>query len=63
MKHIISALCLIAILTTVALASDPKSNPNFMPTDQIKPGMKGYGMSVFKAQSLNDSRSRYSARS
>ncbi len=48
MKHIISALCLIAILTSVSLASDPKSNPNFMPTDQVKPGMKGYGMSVFQ---------------
>ncbi len=48
MKHIISALCLIAILTAVSLASDPKSNPNFMPTDQIKPGMKGYGLSVFQ---------------
>src|ERR1044072_8972175 len=48
MKQIISALCLIAILTTVVLASDPKSNPKFMSTDDIKPGMKGYGMSVFQ---------------
>jgi hypothetical protein len=37
-----------AILTAVSLASDPKPNPNFMPIDQVKPGMKGYGMSVFQ---------------
>ncbi|HKP84895.1 MAG TPA: SpoIVB peptidase S55 domain-containing protein, partial [Blastocatellia bacterium] len=48
MKQILSALCLMTILTLVALASDPKSNSNFMPVEQVKPGMKGYGMSVFQ---------------
>jgi SpoIVB peptidase S55 len=48
MKQIFAAFCLMAILAVVALASDPKTNPNFMPVDQIKPGMKGYGMSVFQ---------------
>lgn len=48
MKHVLTALCFLAILTVVALASESKSNPALMPLDQVRPGMKGYGMSVFQ---------------
>jgi hypothetical protein len=48
MKHVLSAFCFLAILTGVALASDSTSNQNLMPLDQVRPGMKGYGMSVFQ---------------
>jgi hypothetical protein len=48
MKQIFTAILLIAMLVAVALASDPKPNSNFMPVSQVKPGMKGYGMSVFQ---------------
>jgi SpoIVB peptidase S55 len=56
MKYLCSALCSIAILTVVALASDPipgsdsnsTSNATLMPLDQVRPGMKGYGLTVFR---------------
>jgi SpoIVB peptidase S55 len=48
MKYLLSSLCTIAILTAVALASDPKPTANLMPLDQVRPGMKGYGMTVFR---------------
>ena len=48
MKHVFTALCILAVLTVVALASDSTSNSNLMPLDQVRPGMKGYGMSVFQ---------------
>jgi hypothetical protein len=48
MKHVVTAFCFLAILTVVALASDSTSNPSLMPLDQVRPGMKGYGMSVFQ---------------
>lgn len=48
MKQIFTAIILIAMLAASALASDPKTNSNFMPIEQVKPGMKGYGMSVFQ---------------
>src|SRR5436190_5859257 len=48
MKHVLTAFCFLAILTSVALASDSTSNPHLMPLDQVRPGMKGYGMSVFQ---------------
>jgi len=48
MKHLLSALCILAVLTAVALASDSTSNPKLMPLEQVRPGMKGYGMSVFQ---------------
>jgi hypothetical protein len=48
MKQIFTLILLITMLAAVALASDPKTNSNFMPVDQVKPGMKGYGMSVFQ---------------
>ena len=48
MKHVFTALCILAVLTVVALASDSSSNPNLMPLDQVRAGMKGYGMSVFQ---------------
>jgi hypothetical protein len=46
MRRIFAALCFIAILTMVALASDPDAK--LMPVSDVKPGMKGYGMSVFQ---------------
>jgi SpoIVB peptidase S55 len=48
MRRIFAALCFIAILTMVALAANPDANANFMPVSEVKPGMKGYGMSVFQ---------------
>jgi hypothetical protein len=48
MRRIFAALCLAATLTVVAFASDPTSASKFMPVSDIKPGMKGYGMSVFQ---------------
>src|SRR5256714_4102518 len=48
MRRIFAALCFIAILTVVALASDPDANAKLMPVSDVKPGMKGYGMSVFQ---------------
>jgi hypothetical protein len=48
MKQIFSLILMIAVLAAAALASDPKTNSNFMPIEQVKPGMKGYGMSVFQ---------------
>jgi hypothetical protein len=48
MKQIFTATRLIVMLVAVALASDPKPNSNFLPLEQVKPGMKGYGMTVFQ---------------
>ena len=64
MKYFLLVLCSIAILTNVALASDTSnnsannsdssaasgaaSNATLMPLDQVRPGMKGYGMTVFR---------------
>lgn len=64
MKYFLLVLCTIAILTVVALASDPSNNSakksdsnaasisassaTLMPLDQVRPGMKGYGMTVFR---------------
>ncbi|HEY3135935.1 MAG TPA: SpoIVB peptidase S55 domain-containing protein [Blastocatellia bacterium] len=48
MKHFSIAFCFIAMLGSVALASDSTSNSNLMPLDQVRAGMKGYGMSVFQ---------------
>jgi SpoIVB peptidase S55 len=46
MKHVLSALCTIAVLAVVSLASETDSK--LMPLEQVRPGMKGYGMSVFQ---------------
>ena len=62
MKHIVTALCLIALLSPTAVASDSNGNSDFMPLEQVRPGMKGYGMSVFRARNRSDSRSRCLAR-
>jgi hypothetical protein len=48
MKHLLTALCSLAVLTVVTLASDSTSNSKFMPLDQVRPGMKGHGMSIFQ---------------
>ena len=48
MKHVLSALYTIAVLAVVSLASESNSNPKLMPLEQVRPGMKGYGMSVFQ---------------
>ncbi|HSF24013.1 MAG TPA: SpoIVB peptidase S55 domain-containing protein, partial [Blastocatellia bacterium] len=48
MKQILTAFCLIALLTVTALAWDSNGNDNFMPLEQVRPGMKGHGMSVFQ---------------
>src|ERR1051325_11857057 len=59
MKYLLSALFTIAIFTVAAMASDPLSKPvldsaptaSFMPLNQVQPGMKGYGMTVFRGSS------------
>jgi len=48
MKRFLIAFCFAAMLGSVALASDSTSNSNLMPLDQVRAGMKGYGMSVFQ---------------
>src|SRR5215210_7577584 len=50
MKKILTALCLVAMLVIAAMASDRKSNvpANFLSVDDVRPGMKGYGMTVFQ---------------
>src|SRR5689334_9747692 len=48
MRRIFPALCFIAILNIVALASDPQANAKFMPVSEVRPGMKGYAMTVFQ---------------
>ncbi|MFY9608755.1 MAG: SpoIVB peptidase S55 domain-containing protein [Blastocatellia bacterium] len=48
MKHVLTAFCLLALLTVTALASDSNGDANFMPLEQVRPGMKGHGMSVFQ---------------
>lgn len=48
MKHLLSVLLFALTLSVVALASDPKSDSKFFPLEDIRPGLKGYGMSVFQ---------------
>ncbi|HSO75757.1 MAG TPA: SpoIVB peptidase S55 domain-containing protein [Blastocatellia bacterium] len=48
MKHFLTPFCLIALLAVTALASDSNGTANFMPLEQVRPGMKGHGMSVFQ---------------
>jgi hypothetical protein len=47
MKQIVTVLCLIALLSPAVIASDSNGTSDFMPLEQVRPGMKGYGMSVF----------------
>jgi len=48
MKHLFTALCSLAIFAVAAMASDPTPNSTLMPLDQVRSGMKGYGMTVFQ---------------
>src|SRR6059036_3894231 len=48
MKRFLIVFCFAAMLGSVALASDSTSNLTLMPLDQVRAGMKGYGMSVFQ---------------
>jgi hypothetical protein len=52
MKHFLCALFLIASLVPVVTATGPAasrdSESNLLPLDQVRPGMKGYGLSVFQ---------------
>jgi hypothetical protein len=48
MKQLIVALCLLLMLAPAALGSDSNNNPNLMPVDAVRPGMKGYGLTVFQ---------------
>src|SRR5215467_11698907 len=52
MRRILATLCLtfilVAAFATLAAASNPDETSRFMPVSEIKPGMKGYGMSVFR---------------
>lgn len=47
MKQFLLALCLLSLSGITALASSG-SKPQFMPLEEIKPGMKGYGLTVFQ---------------
>lgn len=48
MRKSLSILFFLLTLSVAALASDPKSNPKFFPLEEVRPGLKGYGMSVFQ---------------
>jgi hypothetical protein len=48
MKLMILALCLLCLLAGSAAASDPQSETKLMPIEEVRPGMKGYGMTVFE---------------
>ena len=48
MKRFLIVFCFAAMLGSVALASDSTSNSTLMPLEQVRAGMKGYGMSVFQ---------------
>lgn len=48
MKQITTAFFSVLLLGAFALASDKESNSNFFPLEDIRPGMKGHGMSVFQ---------------
>jgi hypothetical protein len=48
MKRLALAFWLVSLLSVSALASDPASNGKIMPIEDVRPGMKGYGMTVFQ---------------
>jgi len=48
MRKLLSAFFFVLTLSIAALASDPKSNPKLFALEDVRPGMKGYGMSVFQ---------------
>jgi SpoIVB peptidase S55 len=48
MKRLAAALWTLLLISTAALASDPKPSLSFMPLEDVKPGMRGYGMTVFQ---------------
>jgi hypothetical protein len=48
MRVLFSALCLTALMAAVAQGSDLKPDSSLMPIEEVKPGMKGYGMTVFQ---------------
>ncbi len=48
MKHLVTLICLLLAASAVALASDAHSNSNLMPLEDVHPGMKGYGLTVFQ---------------
>ncbi|HXG92111.1 MAG TPA: SpoIVB peptidase S55 domain-containing protein [Blastocatellia bacterium] len=47
MKHLFTALCFIVAMAGFASASD-STNSSIMSVEEIRPGMKGYGMTVFQ---------------
>ena len=48
MKKLAIALCLLSALAGAALASTSKTTAAFMPLEDVRPGMKGHGFSVFQ---------------
>ena len=48
----ISVLCLLA-LRPLSLQSDDPKGREFMPTDEIQPGMKGFGLTVFAGTEID----------
>src|ERR1700682_1223078 len=48
MKRLLLALCAMAMLGWGVKADDPKPSQKFMPLEDIRPGMKGYGLTVFE---------------
>jgi hypothetical protein len=48
MRKLLSALFFLMTLSIAALASEPKSDLKFFPLEDIRPGLKGHGMSVFQ---------------
>jgi hypothetical protein len=48
MKRWSIAICLMLVAAFAAPASEPASELKFMPVEEIRPGMKGYGLTVFE---------------
>jgi hypothetical protein len=48
MKKLVIALCLLSALVGAALASTTKTTASFMLLEEVRPGMKGHGFSVFQ---------------
>lgn len=48
MKKLAIALCLLSALAGAALATTSKTTAAFMPLEDVRPGMKGHGFSVFQ---------------
>src|SRR5947207_9352371 len=57
MKHLVVLCALVVLLGSAALADEPRMPPGFDPARhmrvaEVRPGMKGYGLSVFQGTKI-----------